>query len=221
MSASHPLQRKLDSQITALNNLKRTINNVRVRRESLSSQPVARGGLGLEQALRKILPSHLMPKNVGHLFHTQWMFEHVVDFDLTTTEDWPDISSNTRQTQEFTVSQEAAFIFFALSRHANDNSSAGDLGPLQIDIRDRQSSRFFNNAPIPIQMIGKNGYEYDLPTPFLVMPNAKIEVEMSSWLEPGVLQNSIPAPTGIHQFIFKGYRMRIEDAEKILSSVFG
>jgi hypothetical protein len=163
----------------------------------------------------------LMPNNVGHLYHVQWPFESVVDFDLSTTPDWPNLTSNTRLTESFQVSQEAAVILTSITRHANEYGVSGDLGPLQIEIRDRQSSRFFNNAPIPIQMIGQEGYETLLPTPFLILPNANVDVILSSWLDAGVTQNTGQDPSGIHQFVFKGFRVRVQDAEQVLSSIFG
>lgn len=225
---SHPdvLLQEIEKKQQELRDIKTSIRNIKSRQNALSSQPVATNAGRLNSNLAKFIPPHLMPKNVGHLYHVQWPFYYTVDFDLSQTQPWIDnapgaISSNTRQTRSFQVTQESAFLFTAITRHCNDYDSGGDLGPLQVEIRDRQSSRFFNNAPVPLQMFGTEGYPSPMPTPFLVLPNAVMEVEVSSFLDQGVIQNVPDGATGKIQFTFEGYRMRIEDAQKIMSSIYG
>jgi hypothetical protein len=221
MSQADLIGQQIQEVLDQLKQVKNATNNLKARQNALSSQPVATAGGHLKQALSSILPPHMMPKNVGHMNHVQWPFNYQVDFDLSTTTGWPNITEATSQTQSFQVSQEAAFLATGISRHADDYNDAGDLGPWQIEIRDRQSSRFFNNAPIPIQMIGIEGHPTVLPTPFLILPNAFVEVTMSNFLDTGVTQNMDPDASGKHQFSFWGFRLRVEDAEKVLSSIFG
>lgn len=216
--------REIEKTLGEIKQLKRAAQNMRSRSSALSSQPLARTGGGLENNLKKFIPSHMMPKNVGNLYKIAWPFWYSVDFNLTDDPTFAASSTLTnslRLTSSFQVSQEAGFLITGISRHANDYDASGDLGPLAIEIRDRQSSRFFNNAPIPIQQIGIEGWDTAYPTPFLVMPNAFMDVTLSCFLDAGVNQVVQGGPSGIHQFTFKGYRVRIKDAEKVLSSIFG
>lgn len=221
MASEDQLVKEINDLKNQLGQVKQASNTMKARRMALSSEPVIRKGAGLQGILRSFLPKEMVPKNVGHKNHVAWPFYYQVDFDLSETTDWPDLNSGTRQTRSFQVSQEAAFLITAVSRHANDYSDAGDLGPLNIEFRDRQSSRFFNNEPIPIQMIGQKGYYTYIPVPMLVMPNAFMDVIMATSLDDGVTQNTPGSATGIHQFTFHGYRVRVEDAKKVLSSIFG
>jgi len=220
MARDQLMVQEIEQTKNEINQLKNTISNLRARRQALASQPTIPLGHGLANSLKSFLPNHLVPRNVGSLNSAAWNFFYTTDFDLSTTVDWPNITSNTKQTKTFQVSQEAAFLFMGVMRHADDYNDAGDLGPLTIEFRDKQSSRFFNDNPIPLQMFGKQGYMTYLPVPMLIMPNAFFEITMSTFLDPGVVQNTPPASSGKHQITMQGYRIRIEDAHKVLSSVF-
>jgi hypothetical protein len=170
----------------------------------------------LKSSLAKIIPPHMMPGNVGGYNKVTWPFWNQVNFDFGTNPTW---SSNTRSTQSYQVSQESAFLLMAISRKTYSYTTASELAPIQFEIRDRQSSRQLNDAPIPLQAIGKKSKPTILPTPMLIMPNAFIDVTITSWLPVGVSQAT--TGTGKIQISFFGYRIRVEDADKILSSVFG
>lgn len=220
------LLQEINRKEKELKDLKIATQNIKKRSDALSSQPVTNNAGQLRSNLAKFIPPHLMPKNVGHLYNVQWPFHYSMTFNLSQTQPWQDnapgaVSRNTRQSRFFQVTQESAFLFTAVSRHCDDYNSGGDLGPLQIEIKDRQSTRFFSNAPIPLQMLGQEGYPTVMPTPFLVMPNAVIEAEISSYLDEGVIQNVPDGSSGIIQLTFLGYRMRIENAQAILSSIYG
>lgn len=211
--------------INVLNNqikqVKNAISDMKARNQALSSQPVVSTGQGLRNSLNSILSANLAPQNVGQINKVAWQFFYTVDFDLTTTVDWPDLTSNTRQSASFQVSQEAAFLMMGIFRHANDYNDAGDLGPLTIEFRDRQSSRFFNDSPIPIQMLARDGYVSYLPVPMILLPNAFFELTMATHLAAGVTQATPAQATGKHTFTIMGYRVRVDDAKKVLSSIFG
>lgn len=210
--------------------VKNTISDLRARKQALSSQPVFRQGPGLFQAMATFLPQQLLPRNVGGLNTTAWQFQFTVDFDLKQTKPWQDqvaltgngaISNFTRQTQSFQVTQESAFLMMGIMRHANDYNDAGDLGPLTFEFRDAQSSRFFNNEPTPIQMFGQRGYMAYMAVPMILMPNARFEITLGCNLDEGVTQQVPSGAEGIHRCTMFGYRVRVQDAEKVLSSIFG
>ena len=201
--------------------LKNSISDISSRRKALGSQPLIRHGKGLGHAFGQFMPKGYAPTNVGHLNHVSWYFQYTMNFDLSETNDWPNLTSNTKQVRSFQVSQEAAFLMMGVMRHAEDYDDAGDLGPITIEFRDKQSSRFFNDNPIPIQMIASKGYVSYMPVPMLVLPNAQMEVTMGTHLADGVSQNVPGTATGKHNITCWGYRIRVKDADKVLSSIFG
>jgi len=168
----------------------------------------------LKKSLKDYLPPHMVPGNVGGYNKVTWPFWFQMQFDLGTN---PTYSSATRSTSSFQVTNEAAFLLMSISRKSYSYSTAGELAPLQIEIRDRQSSRQFNDKPIPMQMIGVKSRPSVLPTPMLIMPNAFIDVTLSSWLTSSMATTG----SGKFQFSFFGFRVRVEDADKVLGTIFG
>jgi hypothetical protein len=168
----------------------------------------------LKTELSKNLPPHMMPGNVGGINKVTWPMWNQVNFDFGTN---PTYGPSTRTTQSFQNTQEAAFLLMSMVRKNWGYDLASDLAPLQIEIRDRQSSRQFNDRPIPLQMIGKRSHPTIFPTPLLIMPSAFIDVICSSWLTA----SQVSTGTGKFQISFFGYRIRTEDAGKVLSTVFG
>jgi hypothetical protein len=221
MLTQDQLAREIEQAVQDTKQIKKAAQAYRKRYEMLSSQPVVAEGENLRRNLHSILPPGLAPKNIGNLNHVAWPFDFIVDFDLSTTTQWPNLTSETRLVEAYQVSQESGFLFMAVQRHCNDYSDAGDLGPLTLEFRDRQSSRFFNNAPIPIQMIGQKGYPTILPTPMLLLPNAFFEITLSTHLAAGVLQNTPNGATGLISVSMSGYRYRVEDSGKVLSTIYG
>src|ERR1035437_5876973 len=133
----------------------------------------------LKDTLVRILPKHLIPGNVGEYNSVTWPTWYQVNFDFGHN---PSYDVNTRQLQSFQNTQEAAFLFMAIGRkhYGYDNASA--LAPLQVEIRDRQSSRQFNDKPIPIQMLGRRAHPTVIPTPLLIMPNAFLDFTVTSFI---------------------------------------
>ena len=170
--------------------------------------------MDLRGQLKQILPQYMMPGNVGEINKVTWPFWYTVSFDLGTD---PTIGPNTRQTQSFQISQEACFLLMQVTRKPFSYDNAGDLAPLAITIKDRQSSRQFNDLPIPIQNIGKKKNGTILPTPMYFAPNAFVEVELTSWITADMASTG----NGKHEFVFFGYRMRAKEAGKALSTIFG
>lgn len=170
--------------------------------------------MNLRDKLASFLPPYMVPGNVGHINQVTWPFWESVSFDFGANPTW---SPSTRQVKSFQVTQEAGWLVTHLARKSYGYNTASELAPLQIQIVDRQSSRQFNDRPIPIQMIGKRSKPTVLPTPMLVMPNAFIDVTMTSWSDGSMTTTG----TGKMDLIIFGYRIRIADQNKVLSTVFG
>jgi len=134
----------------------------------------------LGASLKKFLPSYLMPGNVGHLNQVTWPFWFNVTLDFGSA---PVLDQNTNLRAFFKVSEESGLLLTAISRHSVSYTDGGRLGPWALTFRDRQSSRQFNDNPIPFQMIGMRGRPTVLPTPMLLMPNAILQTEMTSLLD--------------------------------------
>ena len=200
--------------------LRRLEKGLRAREQALASMPsLGSGGNGnaLENSLKSFLPGHLVPGNVGSLNTVTWPFWFKTDHDFGAI---VAITSETRNTASFQVSQESGFLLMAISRTATVNNASGAKGPWTVEIRDRQSSRQFNDTPVPFQMLGTRSCPTLLPTPMLIMPNAFIDVTMSTWLSPGVSQ-PVPVPNqSKFQIVFHGQRVRVEDADTVLSNIF-
>lgn len=170
--------------------------------------------MALKDQLARKLPSYLMPGNVGNYNGVTWPFWFNVDFDFGAN---PTYGPNTKQTRNFRVSQDGAFLLQAITRNSFSYNQAGELAPLQLRIVDRQSTRQLNDAPIPIQAIGHKSRPSIMPTPYLIMPSAQMEFELTSFL----LADQVTVGSGRHQLTFFGYRVRVEDFENVLSTVVG
>ena len=79
---------------------------------------MAEGNIGnLHKTLNSILPPNMRPGNVGDYSSVTWPMWYQADFDFGTN---PSYTSNSRQTQNFQNTQEAAFLFMAISRNTTD-----------------------------------------------------------------------------------------------------
>lgn len=212
----------LEAQINHLRNMKRAL---REREKSLNArnqflnQPATFPGNSVK-ALRDSflgnLPTHMVPGNVGGINEVTWPFLFQINLDLG---DDPSIVDSSFTKGSFQVDQEAAFLMMSICRSHSTNAagqSATITAPLQVEIIDRQSSRRFNNAPMPLQMIGQNSLPSIMPTPMYVMPNAFIDFVVNGI--PTVAQDF--SGSGLFQLSFFGYRIRTEDAGKVLSTIF-
>ena len=171
--------------------------------------------MDLSTKLKQVLPPHMVPGNVGNVNKVAWPFWYRIEFDFGVNPSW---TPATRQVQSFQVTQEAAFLLMAIARKPWDSTTAGDRAPLLIQFVDRQSSRQFNDRPIPIQNIGKRKDPTILSTPHLIMPNAFIDCTITSVLTSGTMAN---VGNGKHEFTFFGYRTRVKDAAQVMSTIFG
>jgi hypothetical protein len=170
----------------------------------------------LSSSLKKYLPTYLMPGNVGHLNQVTWPFWFNVTIDFGTN---PDMDEKLEKRAFFKITEESGLLLTSISRHSVSYTEAGRTGPWSVIFRDRQSSRQFNDNPIPLQMLGTRGRPTVLPTPMLLMPNAILEVQMNTLLSEG--ERQIGDGNGEHIFTFFGYRIRIEDYQNVSSTVYG
>ena len=212
----------IQAQINMTNNLIRTLRDREKtligKKAYLRQQPTipADNVQTLRQSLLGNLPNFMMPGNVGGINQVTWPFYFDINMDLG---DDPTISENTYFRGSFQVDQEAAFIMQSISVAFNTNSngeSACALAPLQVEFIDRQSSRRFNNAPMPLQMIGQNSKPTVLPVGMYFQPNAFVDVVIN-----GITTEELDLiGSGSLQFSFFGNRIRTEDAGKVLSTIF-
>lgn len=158
-----------------------------------------------DQLKAKGIPPHMMPGNVGENKKVHWPFMFNVEFDLGAD---PVFSAASRQQKFFQVTQEAGFLLCGISRAHNVTGSGGNLAPLGIEIRDRQSARQLNNAPIPIQTIGKHSRYLPIHEPFWIPPNAYVDITLSYLGDTATDVNSTGGENSRVSLTFWGYRMR-------------
>lgn len=208
-------QREVEALQRFIQDLRAQERGIAARERALASQPQVRGGEGLAGHLKSFLPSRLVPGNVGGINTVVWPFWLTLDFDFGTN---PSLTSTSEVMETVQVTQEAAMLVTEISRVSEAATTAGDLGPYTVSFRDRQSTRQFQDRAIPLQAIGSKSYATRFPTAMLIMPNAFLEVTMGTWLAAGETQNT--TGSGKHQISLHGYRIRIEDTEKVLSTIF-
>lgn len=214
---------QIHSDIQHLTNLKRQLRDQeksldgRLQYLSQPQQFAYGGAKDLRATLQGALAPNMMPANVGGLNEVAWPFYFQVPIDFG---DDPTVSSAIIQKNSYQIDQEAAFIWMSLGvTFGTDDANASALvkAPIQVQIFDRQSSRQFNSSPVPVQMIGQNSNPSVLPTGMFLQPNAFLDVVVSGLRDIPQDQTG----SGKLQFSFFGYRTRIENASKVLSTIYG
>lgn len=216
---------QIQAEINHLQNLKRVL---RERERSLKAKEMhlnsprtfpVNNVKNLKNSLLGALPNFMVPGNVGAINEVTWPFLFQANLDFGTD---PSLADNVFARSFYQVDQEAAFLIMGISRaHSSDanNASATADAPIQIELIDRQSSRRFNNAPIPLQMIGNNSLPSILPVAFYMNPNAALDI-VASGIPPAANPVDFTG-SGEFQLSFFGYRIRTEDAGAVLSTIFG
>lgn len=201
---------KMQTKRTELRSQERSVKG---KEKILNQMPtIAKNDLGSN--LSKVLPSHLVPTNIGSLKHILLPYWNEVTFDLGTD---PTFGPDFKAEQNFQVTQESAFLLTSISRSFKDGSDAGFGAALQLDIRDNQSTRQFNDEPILLQNIGYKSSPTQLQVPLLLMPNASVRISLSSWLPA----DQVAVGNGYQEISFSGYRIPVEDAEYVLNNLIG
>ena len=165
------------------------------------------------------IKENLRPLNVGDLNRTLWPFF----FTFDAAEVAPDRTVN----NSFTVSQEAAFIWTSYTKTVFKKVGANfialdpqetikadsEANGLEFTLRDAQSSRTFMDKPMAFDHVGWARNPTVLSTPMLLLPNSTME---------SVVANTSPDGTTYVAFLtLFGYRVRLEDMDKVLSTISG
>lgn len=169
--------------------------------------------------------SVMMPGNVGDINQVIWPF-------WFTARDPNDetliIPPDTNLVSSFTVTQEAAFVIMEFTKQVfiEDDQNPGQfvfIDPAQADgsakannlsytMKDSQSSRVFNDQPTDINSVGYWEWPTVMGPPMLLLPNSNFELDIA---------NDDPNNTYAVMFTFFGYRIRIDKAKDILSTIVG
>lgn len=174
--------------------------------------------------LKQVLPDYLMPGNIGDVNKICWPF-----WFTNRTPELPAAAGgqNSQGKATVTITAEAAFIVTAITKAVfihdeetdtwsyvdAEQSGQEPLTPgLSMALIDAQSSRNFMSKPINFDHIGSASFPSELPTPLLFLPNSIIETQ---------LFNSNETNSYIPWITFLGVRCRIEDAQRILSTITG
>jgi hypothetical protein len=171
------------------------------------------------QNLNTFLPPWLSPGNLGDLNRVIWPFW----FTFTA----PQLPPNKNSTGVITVTQEAAFVWMSFTKvvfkqdpitlavtaiDPDVSGAAGKATDLTFSIKDAQSTRLFTQLPVTLDTVGVPRFPTTLPSPLLFLPNSTVEV---SYFNADPVNQYIPFIT------FFGYRVRIDEAQKILSTITG
>lgn len=194
------------------NELRNRERAVKARMQTLNAMPVIPKD-GLAGNLARSIPPHLAPKNIGDLGSVMWDFFFNVVIDFGTN---PVYGPTVFREGSFKVDQEANLLLCGVNRAYHDLGNAGKYAPVNITLRDTQSTRQFNDVSFPIQNIGEKGRPTLLDTPLLLSKNATFKVEASSWLS----ETFATVGNGRHELVFFGLRVRDEDNVKTLSTLF-
>lgn len=175
----------------------------------------------LEYNMRNALGPMLTPGNIGDINTVIWPFYFSTDIPET-----PIAPNETFQTG-FSVTQEAAFIFMSFSKTVYlvegeiPNDSWTYLDPdqqmpsapgLTFTLRDGSSSRQLFNTPMNVDHYGNPRFPTKFPRPVMLLPNQVMQIQF----------NNTDASNSYVPFITAfGYRIRIDEAQKLLSLVYG
>jgi hypothetical protein len=181
--------------------------------------------MSIESTLEKILPAALMPSNVGKQDTASWPFWFNVDIPFSGTSLTVDRTFSLLSS--FRVTQEANVLIMAISVATNIVSGVlnekGYSAPLALTLRDRQSSRQFNDIPTPIQNYGRAGDPTLLKQPHWIDRNSNLEIQVQTILTGTETCNLTTTNAGQPlkmQVSFYGYRIRENDKHKIPAHVF-
>lgn len=174
--------------------------------------------MNLRDEMLAKLPPELLPGNVGRLEEVRWNFDFPMRIAIQAGE--TTFGQATRFSSFFQVPQEAALVLthMALAYEPLSGSANTPAGaPLQVEIRDRQSSRQFMSSPISIDAIGTGKYPTALPAKMIFMPAAFVDFTVTSFADGSYNYNTM---TGYLNFVCFGVRIRVKDAKDVLGTVF-
>ena len=163
----------------------------------------------------------LTPGNIGDINSVIWPF-----YFPTEAPDTPIALNETFQTG-FSVTQEAAFIFMSFVKtvylvegdapndswtYLDPDQSNPSAPGLVFTLRDGSSSRQLFNTPMNLDHFGNPRFPTKFPRPVMLLPNQVMQIAFT---------NNNPTNLYVPFITAFGYRIRIDDAQKILSLVYG
>jgi hypothetical protein len=179
------------------------------------SDSAGSGAQGLAAKFANPLLAGFAPGNIGDINRAIWPFY----FTFTSG----DVAPGQTVVQSFTVTQEAAFIWRMATKavFTKIDGVYSYLEPrlleraagLKFSVRDAQSTReFHGRVPEAIDIMGGPNFPDLNPSTVFMLPNATTQIAFSN-------QDALITYRPFVTFI--GYRIRLEDATKILSTVTG
>ena len=216
-----------------LNQLRQQVATPRAWVESKASNLMSRENRGMgtnataqevDANLQTLLPPDLVPGNVGDINKVIWPF-----FFKTNLQTY--LIPGQSFTTTFSVTQEASFIWMSFVKAVYRVTDAGLptekwhyitdddmystypaslLDGLTFTVRDAQSTREFMNTPVQMQQVGLPRFPFKYPRPVMFLPNSNVQITFTN----GTSENLVPIITAF------GYRLRVENAQDILSLVY-
>lgn len=213
----------LRKQVTCLNDfIESKAKQIEIRESQLKQGQLPNNGpQNLQYNMRNALEPMLTPGNIGDINSVIWPF-----FFTTDVPDSPLANGETLQTG-FSVTHEAAFIMMSFTKVVYlvegevPNDSWTYLDPdagqpsapgLTFTLRDGSSSRQLFNTPMLIDNYGHPRYPTKFPRPVMLLPNQVMQIAFT---------NSHPTNLYVPFISAFGYRIRVEEAQKLLSLVYG
>lgn len=169
--------------------------------------------------LKGVLPPPLLPGNVGDIKQVIWDFAFTFPYTRLLPGQAADAVLTITQEAGFVVTHMSQVVFWELGAgplysyscytptFSLAQSTAPDLKYLLIDA---QSSRTFHNAPEAIDNLGIGISRTHLPTPLFFLPTSTIVCRY---------QNDSATNSYVPFITLYGYRVRIDEAQKVLSTM--
>lgn len=213
---------KLQQSVTSLSSyLDAKAKSLSIREQQLrQGQMPNNSAQQLDYNLTKSLSPLLTPGNIGDINSVIWPYffpTDIPDSPLAQDESFP---------TGFSVTQEAAFIFMSFNKVVylvegeDEEESWTYLDPdqgqpsapgLTFTLRDGSSTRQLFNTPMNIDAYGHPRFVTKFPRPVMLLPNQVMQVTFT---------NSHPTNRYVPIITAFGYRIRIEEAQKLLSLVY-
>lgn len=177
---------------------------------------VANSPLELKGRMGSFLPPDFVPENIGKMSNLVWpqFYEFTIDYSQGAN---AFIGANDLAKSDYVqISQEAAFLALYVHRDSYAIGKTGTEAPLGVTIRDNSSTRTLNQLQIPLQSIGKRIRPTKLDVPFLVHPNASLNVEMKSLWPNDIQQDDV---SGIHKIVISGLRINPNNIANVMKKL--
>lgn len=181
---------------------------------------VGEGAQGLTEKFETGILSGFKPANIGDINSVLWPFF----FQFSTN----DLAPGASDTFSFSVTQEAGFLMRQISQVTYRKLDSGTyeyINPfywdedanspngLVFNIEDAQSSRVYNGRTAEeVSMLGNANFPKIYPSTVFLLPNQTMLLNLS---------NTNTIETYRCYVTVMGYRVRVQDAQKILSTVSG